>query len=119
MSKKNVKLLRNRYTTRFTDEQYGQLVDYSNLTERTIGDLIRTLVEGYIPISVSPRELQKLITALNRIGNNINQIAQAINTYHISTPTMMDQLKKDVETSNELIKKYLKGEKIDDNWYLK
>lgn len=120
MSKKASKLLRNRCTVRFTDEQYGKLIDYSIVSERTIGDLIRTLIDGYIPNSQSPKDIQGLIRAINRIGNNINQIVQAINTYHIATPTMINQIQNEFDSLNKLIKsEYLSEEKIDDNWYLK
>lgn len=120
MNKKTSKLLRNRWTVRFTDEQYGKLIDYSIITERTVGDLIRTLVDGYIPNSFNPKDIQGLIRAINRIGNNINQIVQAINTYHIATSTMINQIQNEFDSLNKLIKsEYLSEEKIDDNWYLK
>lgn len=52
--------------------------------------LRKMALDGYI-IRVDFTELQKFIDALNRIGNNLNQIAKVANTYgDVSVPAVKE-----------------------------
>ena len=47
-------------------------------------------------------EIGKLTTAMDRIGNNLNQIARRLNTYDEPYPEIADEIKTAISDLNEL-----------------
>ena len=47
-------------------------------------------------------EIGKLTTAMDRIGNNLNQIARCLNTYDEPYPEIADEIKTAISDLNEL-----------------
>ena len=120
MKKNPEKLLRNRITVRLDDEQYGRLLDYSNITNKNINLLIRKLIDRKIPKAVNPKDIQQLIRSVDKIGTNINQISKIANTYHTISDNTAEQLQDDIlELKRIIIKELVVDEKIESDWYLK
>ena len=53
-------------------------------------------------------EIGKLTTAMDRIGNNLNQIARRLNTYDEPYPALSEEVKDAISDLNELEYKVLK-----------
>lgn len=119
--KKNVEeILRNRITIRLTDEQYGRLLDYSNITGQDINKLVRKLIDRKVPKAMNPYDIQKLIKEVDRIGNNINQITKVANTYHTLSDSLTNQLISDIEDLKHYVRNDLPYEEnIEKDWYKK
>ncbi len=119
--KKNVeKILRNRITIRLTDDQYGRLLDYSNITGQDINKLVRRLIDRKVPKAMNPYDIQKLIKEVDRIGNNINQITKIANTYHTLSENLTNQLINDIEELKRYVRYELPYEEIiEKDWYKK
>ena len=58
----------------FNEKEYRNLCELSEKTKLAKGQLIRYLVQGYIPPVPPPVDYKKLIRELRMLGNNINQI---------------------------------------------
>lgn len=66
-----------------TDEQFEKLNrDYRTCGFRHREAYLRQLIEGAQPRAAPPLEYRKLMEALYRIGNNMNQIAVKAHTLH-------------------------------------
>lgn len=119
-TKKPDRLLRNRITIRLDDEQYGRLIDYSNISKQNINILLRKLIDKKIPKAVNPKDIQELIRSVDKIGININQISKIANTYHTISNSIVEQLQDEVNKLKKLIiKELIEEDKIESDWYLK
>ena len=118
--RKNVEeILRNRITVRLTDEQYGRLLDYSYISKQPINKLVRKLIDKKVPKAMNPRDIQKLIKEVDRIGTNINQISKIANTYHTISENLVNQLVNDVNELKEYIRNDFQYDgEIEKDWYL-
>jgi len=74
--------------TRFTEEQFEALVDYSRACGLPLAAFIRQVVLGVKPIARRP-ELRSAIVAVNRVGNNLNQLVKLAHTGVVLAPELV------------------------------
>ena len=71
---------RNTVTLRLTDELYAELLIKSQSLNMTVSDYLRgTICNTELNYRTNEKDLGYLIGAINRIGNNLNQIAHNLN----------------------------------------
>jgi Bacterial mobilisation protein (MobC) len=80
--------LTNIASTRFTEEQFEALVDYSRACGLPLAAFIRQVVLGVKPIARRP-ELRSAIVAVNRVGNNLNQLVKLAHTGVVLAPELV------------------------------
>ena len=98
-----------RIQIRVTDEEYAELIrqkEFMNL--KTYSDLIRMYINNNVCFAVDYRGLFEVATQISRIGNNINQIAKAVNETHSITPWQIEVLKNDMKAINEQMDKVIR-----------
>lgn len=66
-------------SARLTQAEYAKLQTVLAETGLTTSELVRKLLNGCEVKQRRPQELGALYTEINRIGNNINQIARSVN----------------------------------------
>ncbi|HEY6322832.1 MAG TPA: plasmid mobilization relaxosome protein MobC [Thermoanaerobaculia bacterium] len=74
-------------TTRFTEEQFEALVDYARACGLPLAAFLRQVVLGVKPIARRP-ELRSAIVAVNRVGNNLNQLVKLAHTGVVLAPEL-------------------------------
>ena len=81
--KKGVKHLprkrQHRYAFYLDDEENEMLLSLTKRFCMSISDIIRLLIM-YQCIKFPPKEIRSVVPELRRIGNNLNQIARALNS---------------------------------------
>jgi len=71
---------KNTIVVRLTDELYTELLIKSQSLNMTISDYIRgTICNTELNYQTNEKDFGYLIGAINRVGNNINQIAHNLN----------------------------------------
>ena len=67
---------------RFTDEQLSQISDDARIFGRSIPELLRGAYFGSLPPrpAFSADDAKRVVTAVNRLGSNVNQIARHLNS---------------------------------------
>jgi hypothetical protein len=67
---------------RFSQEEYSEVKDESEKLRKTIPTLLKDSYFGRLPtkVLISREELTEIRKDLNRIGNNINQVAKKLNS---------------------------------------
>lgn len=71
---------KNFVGVKLTDELYAEILIKSQSLNMTISDYIRgTIVNTELNYRTSEKDFGYLIGAINKIGNNINQIARNLN----------------------------------------
>ena len=83
MQKKGVKHLprkrQHRYAFYLDDEENEMLLSQTKEYNVSVSKLIRLLIL-YQCIKFPPKEIRSVVPELRRIGNNLNQIARALNS---------------------------------------
>lgn len=64
---------------RFTVQEYQRLTALCQKSGLSVSEVVRSVLSGVELRERPPDDLRKLYTEINRIGNNINQIARKIN----------------------------------------
>lgn len=71
---------RHMVTVRFCADEHAQLVAASKKSGESISDLIRKTAAGIVIQERTPAINDDLLVELSKQGNNLNQIARAINS---------------------------------------
>jgi hypothetical protein len=74
--------------TRFTEEQFEALVAHAIACGLTPTAFIRQVVLGVKLVARRP-EIRSLIVAVNRVGNNLNQLVKLANSGVVVTPDLV------------------------------
>jgi Bacterial mobilisation protein (MobC) len=75
-------------STRFTEEQFEALVDYARACGLPLAGFLRQVALGVKPIARRP-ELRSAIVAVNRVGNNLNQLVKLAHTGVVLAPDLV------------------------------
>ena len=98
-----------RIHIRVTDEEYAELIRQKEFMHLpSYSDLIRMFINNNVCFTVDYRGLFEVATQIARIGNNINQIAKAVNETHSITPWQIEVLKNDMKAVNEEMDKVIR-----------
>src|SRR6202521_1827710 len=73
--------------TRFPEEQFEALVDYARACGLPLAAFLRQVALGVKPIARRP-ELRSAIVAVNRVGNNLNQLVKLAHTGVVLAPDL-------------------------------
>lgn len=92
--------------TRVTEYEYQQIMEqYKASGKSTLREyIIESAINGYI-INVDYKEIKELAYEINRIGNNINQIAHKVNASNQVHKADMDELQEDIDLIWRMIRK--------------
>ena len=71
---------------RLTPDELALLVERSARTGRTMSDLIRAALKKQKIVELPPADFAEAVVQLRRIGNNLNQIARAVNAGEVHIP---------------------------------
>jgi hypothetical protein len=74
--------------TRFTDEQMEALASHAYACGLPVSAFIRQVVLGVKPIARLP-DARAAIVAVNRVGNNLNQLVKLANSGMVLTPDLL------------------------------
>jgi hypothetical protein len=74
--------------TRFTQEQFEALDEHARACGLTPTAFIRQVVLGFHPVARRP-ETRSAIVAVNRVGNNLNQLVHLANSGIVLTPALL------------------------------
>ena len=78
----------------FTFDEWQRIEKYSAECNLKTATYIKQMALNGKVISINMREYHEIISEMNRIGNNINQIARVVNTSGYATPDELRQLEK-------------------------
>ena len=78
----------------FTFDEWQRIEKYSAECKMKTATYIKQMAMNGKVISINMREYHEIISEINRIGNNINQIARVVNTIGYATPDELRQLEK-------------------------
>lgn len=100
------KLLQRKYY--INEYDYEKLKKRLSMLGLSESEYIRGLIKGHVPKGKPSKELTDLIYELNKIGNNINQIARVSNTTgNVDTESLNIYKEKLDKVIYEIKKKYL------------
>lgn len=74
--------------TRFTEEQYRALSDHAKACGMPVTAFIRRVILGVNPVARRP-ETRSAIVAVNRVGNNLNQLVHLAHTGVVLQPDLL------------------------------
>jgi hypothetical protein len=74
--------------TRFSDEQFAALEEHARACGLTVTAFIRQVVLGFTPSPRRPLE-RSAIVAVNRVGNNLNQLVHLANSGMLLPPDLL------------------------------
>lgn len=98
---------------RLTELELKKLEDYSEACGKPIGVMVREkLCTGKFPNQLMPKSDHQLYAELNRIGNNLNQVARRANSgfmYKGHTQLLLDLLNKLLVQQRLIINHLLDG----------
>ncbi len=87
-----------------TDMERLSIEKYASDNHMSISGYMRKMaLEGCI-INVDFAELKNLIYEVNRIGNNVNQIAHHVNSDHVVYQSDVEEIKHQIDTLWSLIR---------------
>ena len=93
-----------RVTIRFTPDEYNSLKEKATQFDMTLSDYVRTTLLSKRE-KVRPSKCDKsLVYEINRIGNNLNQIARHCNTTGTVDKLVLKELVEIEKKLNELLK---------------
>lgn len=102
---RNRNIRKNYYLSESENEKLKKRVSTLGLSE---SEYIRGLIKGHVPKGKPSKELTDLIYELNKIGNNINQIARVSNAMgNVDTESLNVYKEKLDKVIYEIKKKYL------------
>lgn len=99
--------------TRFTEEQFEAIDAHSRACGLTVTAFIRKLVLGFKPLARRP-ESRSAIVAVNRVGNNLNQLVHLANSGIILAPELLHVLREVHAANRALQEKLLRADSGDD-----
>ena len=98
---------------RFTEEQLGAIQTHSRACGLTVGTFIRKVVLGVTPRPRRP-ELHSAIVAVNRVGNNLNQLVRLANSGVVLPPELLGAVRDVLVEVRALQKVQLRADAGDD-----
>lgn len=91
---------------RLTGEEYAELMRQKEfLGFKNYSSLIRMYIRNGVCFNIDFNGLYEISTQIARVGNNINQIAVAVNQSHDITPYQIRLLQKHMDRIDEIIDK--------------
>jgi Mobilization protein NikA len=81
-------LLTHTASTRFTEGQFLALDEHARACGLTVASYIRQVVLGFTPAARRPLE-RSAIVAVNRVGNNLNQLVHLANSGILLPPDLL------------------------------
>ena len=78
----------------FTFDEWQKIEKYSAECKLKTATYIKQMALNGKVISINMREYHEVISEINRIGNNINQIARVVNASGYATPDELRQLER-------------------------
>lgn len=83
---------------RMTETEYAKVkANFEESRKSTMNDfIVETAINGYT-INVDYSQLKELCYEINRIGNNINQVAHKVNSIDAIYQTDIDEIRDDVK----------------------
>ncbi|MCR4615345.1 MAG: plasmid mobilization relaxosome protein MobC [Clostridiales bacterium] len=94
---------------RLTHEEKELLKEQSARTGRTQSDIIRSAWKKLKIIELPPADFAETVVQLRRIGNNLNQVARAVNMGEVHIPEIKNVLSEIVAIDKKLSKILLGG----------
>lgn len=89
---------------RLTEEEAAQLKEQSVRTGRTQSNILRSAWKRLKIIELPPADFAETVVQLRRIGNNLNQVARAINMGEVHIPEIKSVLSEIVAVDKKLSK---------------
>lgn len=78
----------------FTFDEWQRIEKYSAECKLKTATYIKQMALNGKVVSINMREYHEVISEINRIGNNINQIARVVNASDYAIPDELRQLEK-------------------------
>jgi len=98
--------------TRFTEEQFEALVDYARACGLPLAAFLRQVALGVKPIARRP-ELRSAIVAVNRVGNNLNQLVKLSHTGVVLAPDLLRVVRQVLVELHALRAAFLRADTAD------
>lgn len=89
---------------RLTNKEHDALKEQSARTGRTQSDIIRSAWKKLKIIELPPADFAETVVQLRRIGNNLNQVARAVNMGEVHIPEIKNVLSEIVAIDRKLSK---------------
>ena len=80
---------KNQVLIRFSDDELKRLDEWSAAAKMSRSKYVRQLVAGFQPVEFPPIEYEKIISELEHIGNNMNQLAAKAHTLGFSDEALI------------------------------
>ena len=87
---------------RLTNEEHDALKKQSARTGRCMSDIIRSAWKKLKIIELPPADFAETVIQLRRIGNNLNQVARAVNMGEVHIPEIQTILSEIVAIDKKL-----------------
>ena len=87
---------------RLTNEEHDALKEQSARTGRCMSDIIRSAWKKLKIIELPPADFAEAVIQLRRIGNNLNQVARAVNMGEVHIPEIQTVLNEIVAIDKKL-----------------
>ena len=81
---------------RFTEDQYSRIEDDARIYGKSIPELLRAAYFGSLPPrpAFSVEDAKRIVIAINRVGNNVNQVARHVNSgFRSGFAPMLDEIR--------------------------
>ncbi|MGE0175073.1 MAG: plasmid mobilization relaxosome protein MobC [Oligoflexales bacterium] len=91
---------------RFTEDEYSQLLNDSEVYGETVPNLMKAVYfrKKLLQPVMNREDALQVLTALNRIGNNANQIARQLNSgFRQGFNSMVEELRNDIQSMKHYI----------------
>jgi mobilization protein NikA len=99
--------------TRFSEEQFEALSAHARACGLTVTAFIRKVVLGVKPIARRP-EIRSAIVAVNRVGNNLNQLVKLANSDVILAPELVLVVREVLAENRTMLQRLLRADSGDD-----
>jgi len=99
--------------TRFSEEHFEALSAHARACGLTVTAFIRKVVLGVKPIARRP-EIRSAIVAVNRVGNNLNQLVKLANSGVVLTPELVLAVREVLAENRTMLQKLLRADSGDD-----
>ena len=99
--------------TRFSEEQFEALSAHARACGLTVTAFIRKLVLGIKPIARMP-DTRAAIVAVNRVGNNLNQLVKLANSGIVLAPELVLVVREVLAETRTMLQKLLRVDSGDD-----
>jgi len=100
----------------FNAKEYQHLCELSEMIKIPKGQLIRYLVEGYVPPVPPPVDYKKLIRELRMLGNNINQILVIARSNGILNTVELQKYLTELDEIEDEMREAFDFKKRDNRW---